>query len=179
MALQGDVRTVPVRELLSWLARRGATGTLSLSHGMVVRRFQLRGGRVEMASSAARDTMLGHLLVERGLITEAQLVEALERGRRTRARLGRTLTRAGLVSAADLSEVLARKVEDLLEETLSWSDGRFFFDDETRPGRHPALVHSAVDVEAVMGRIQAAPVAVSDADVLEANEIAPPGWPWV
>jgi hypothetical protein len=178
MALQGDVRTIPVRELMGWLARRGATGTLSLSRGMVVRRFQLRGGRVEMASSAARDTMLGRLLVERGLITEAQLAEALERCRRSRARLGGTLTRAGLVSAADLSEVLARKVEDLLEETLSWSDGRFFFDDETRPRPRPS-VPSDVDVEALIGRVQAAPVAVSDADVLEVNEIAPPGWPWV
>ena len=42
MALQGDVTTVPVRELLAWLARRRATGILSLSRGMEVWRFQLR-----------------------------------------------------------------------------------------------------------------------------------------
>jgi len=46
MALQGDVRTIPVRELLAWLARRRATGTLSLSRGMEVWRFQLRAGRL-------------------------------------------------------------------------------------------------------------------------------------
>ena len=33
MALQGDVSTIPVRELLGWLAGRRASGTLSLSRG--------------------------------------------------------------------------------------------------------------------------------------------------
>jgi hypothetical protein len=178
MALQGDVRTIPVRELLGWLARRRATGTLSLSRGMKAWRFQLRAGRVELASSAARETMLGRLLVHRGLIDEGQLADALERGRHSRARLGKTLARSGLVSAADLTEVLARKVEGLLEEALSWTEGRFFFDDEARPRKRPA-VPTVVDLEEVIGRAQAAPVTVTDADVLEVNEIAPRGWPWV
>jgi hypothetical protein len=179
MALQGDVSTIPVRELLGWLARRRATGTLSLSRGMEAWRFQLRSGRLEMASSAARETMLGRLLVERGLIDERQLASALARGRISRARLGRTLTRAGLISAEELSRVLMRKMEGLLEEALSWTDGRFFFDDDAGPARRPA-VPTDVDVEAVIRRAGAAePEAVNDADVLEVNEIAPPGWPWV
>lgn len=178
MALQGDVSTIPVRELLGWLAKRRATGTLSLSRGMMVWRFQLRLGRVEMASSAARDTMLGRLLVERGLIDEKQLAGALERGRRTGSRLGRILTREGLVTPEALSQVLTRKMEGLLSDALSWTEGRFYFDDESRPGRRPA-VRTAVDVEEMIGRLQAAPLAVSDADVLEEYELTPPGWPWV
>jgi hypothetical protein len=178
MALQGDVSTIPVRELLAWLAKRRATGTLSLSRGMIVWRFQLRAGRVEMASSAARDTMLGRLLVERGLIDEKQLASALERGRRTGSRLGRILTREGLVTPEALSQVLTRKMEGLLSDALSWTEGRFYFDDESRPGRRPA-VRTAVDVEEMIGRLQAAPLAVSDSDVLEEYELTPPGWPWV
>jgi hypothetical protein len=177
MALQGDVRTIPVRELLAWLARRRATGTLSLSRGMEVWRFQLRAGRVEMATSSARESMLGRLLVERGLIDEDQLASALKRGQ-VGARLGRTLTRAGLVSPAALTEVLAHKMERLLGEALTWTEGRFYFDDEARPGRRPAI-RTTVDVEAVIARQHAAPVTVTDADVLEVNELAPPGWPWV
>jgi len=178
MALQGDVTTVPVRELLSWLARRRATGTLSLSRGMAVWRFQLRAGRVEMASSAARDTMLGRLLVERGLIDEKQLAAALDRGRKTGSRLGRTLTREGLISAKTLSEVLTQKMEILLRDALTWTDGRFYFDDESRPGRRPAI-RTAIDVEEMMGRVHAAPLPVADADVLEEYDLTPPGWPWV
>jgi hypothetical protein len=175
MALTGDVATIPVPELLGWLARRRATGTLSLSRGMVAWRFQLRAGRVELASSAARGTMLGRLLVERGLIDEAQLARALAQGRRSRARLGKTLARAGLVSTAELAGVLAAKTEGLLEEALSWTDGRFFFDDQAMPRRRPAVL-SAIDLEALIGRARASePVAISDADVLEVREIAPGG----
>jgi hypothetical protein len=170
MALQGDVSTVPVRELLGWLARRRASGTLSLGRGMLAWRFHLRQGRVELASSAARESMLGRLLVERGLIDEAQLAAALERGRHSRARLGKTLARAGLVSAEDLAGVLAEKVEGLLEEALSWTEGRFFFDDERLPRKRPA-VPTAVDLAAFVGRVT--PHAVSDADVLEVSEIVP------
>jgi hypothetical protein len=169
MALQGDVTTIPVPELLGWLARRRATGMLSLSRGMSAWRFELRGGRVVLASSAARGTMLGRLLIERGLIDEAQLAAALEAGRRSRARLGKTLARAGLVSAEELSGVLAAKVEGLLEEALSWTDGRFFFDDQAAARRRPALA-TAVDLEALLRRLR--PVVVRDADVLEVTEIA-------
>jgi len=172
MAMQGDVRTVPVRELLAWLARRRATGILSLSRGMVVWRFQLRAGRVEMATSTERERMLGRMLVERGLIDERQLEAALKRGQPAGARLGRTLTRAGLVSPAALTEVLAHKMEGLLVDAMTWTDGRFFFDDEARPGRRPAI-RTTVDVEAVISRVHAAPVAVADADVLEVNELTP------
>jgi hypothetical protein len=173
MALEGDVTTIPVRELLGWLAQRRASGTLSLSRGMVAWRFHLRAGRVELASSAARGTMLGRLLVERGLIDEAQLATALERGRRTRARLGKILARSGLVSAAELAGVLTAKVEGLLDEALSWTEGRFYFDDQAVPRRRPA-VPSAIDLETVIGRAGTLQP-VNEADVLEVSEIAPPG----
>jgi hypothetical protein len=174
MALQGDVTTVPVRELLGWLARRRASGTLSLSRGMVAWRFQLRAGRVVMASSAEKDSMLGRLLVERGLIDEAQLAAALEKGRRSRARLGKTLERAGMVSAGVLAEVLSAKVERLLEEALSWTEGRFYFDDQALPRRRPA-VPTSIDLAALAARQPREAVAVNDADVLEVSEIAPRG----
>jgi hypothetical protein len=177
MALQGDVTTVPVRELLIWLARRRATGTLSLSKGMMAWRFQLRGGCVELAASADRQTMLGHLLVDRGLIDQPQLEAALAEGKRTRARLGKTLAKQGLVSAGALADLLSAKVESLLGEALTWTEGRFFFDDEPLPRKRPA-VRTAVDLRAIIGRGPEQALPVSDADVLEVSEIAPPGWPW-
>ena len=51
MALKGDLQTLPLRDLLGWLAQKEASGTLSLSRGMMARRFQLRGGRVMLSSS--------------------------------------------------------------------------------------------------------------------------------
>src|SRR5438105_15459329 len=103
MALEGDLTTVPVRELWAWLASRRATGVLTLARGMRVWRFHLRDGQVVLATAAAGATPLGRMLVERGLIDEAQLAAALAQGRRSRARLGRTLARQGVVAADDLA----------------------------------------------------------------------------
>jgi hypothetical protein len=168
MALQGDVATISMRDLLGWLADRRASGTLSLGRGMVAWQFHLREGRVLLASSANKEALLGELLVERGLIDETQLAAALERCRRSRARLGRTLTRAGLVKPDDLSRVLAEKAQRLLEEALTWTEGSFFFDDTALPKRRPA-VQTTVDLAAVL---EAAPVAVTDDDVIEITELA-------
>jgi hypothetical protein len=51
MPLEGDLETMAVAELLGWLAERRATGQLTMTQGMVARRFHLRGGRVMLASS--------------------------------------------------------------------------------------------------------------------------------
>src|SRR5687767_6876708 len=130
MALEGDLRTMPVRELLGWLAERKATGQLSLSRGMVARRFHLRAGRVNLASSTEEASLLGRLLVEAGLLDEKRLQQVLgsRSSAASRARLGKTLVEAGLVSAADIARVLASKVERLLSDALTWTDGAFHFD---------------------------------------------------
>jgi hypothetical protein len=142
---------------------------------MVVWRFQLRDGRVELASSAARESMLGNLLVERGLLTEGELALALAECRRRHTRLGQTLVRAALVSPEQIFDVLAAKAEGLIEDALSWTEGRFFFDDEAVGRRRPTL-RTDVDLGAVIDRAQTTqPVTVTDDDVLEVSEIVPPG----
>jgi type IV pilus assembly protein PilB len=55
----------------------------------------------------ARRKQIGNLLLERGVITENQLIEALEEQKKTGELLGRIFIRKGLISKADLLSVLA------------------------------------------------------------------------
>jgi hypothetical protein len=159
MALQGDVATFPLRDLLEMLARTRASGRLSVSRGMAARRFHLVQGRVMLASSSDEQTLLGRMLIERGLIDQQQLEQALairtqatSRGRsRPHPRLGKTLTEAGLISSEQLAGVLEEKIERMLIDTLAWPDGHFYFDDEAAP-RRPAAVTSVVDLADLLGR---------------------------
>ncbi len=64
--------------------------------------------RVQRASSGV--TPLGALLVGAGLITSEQLDEALEEQQRSRGKLGRILIDRGLVREADLVRMLSRQV---------------------------------------------------------------------
>lgn len=176
MALQGDLTTLPVRQLLTWLAEGQVSGQLSLSQGMVVRRFHLRGGKVVLASSSEEPNLLGRLLVDRGLVSQAKLDEVLGgrggRGRR-RPRLGKALAEAGLVSPTVLGRVLAEKVERLLTGALTWTEGTFYFDDAA-PARRPAALLTSVDLAALLERGPAPAdaadeelMAVTDTDVIE------------
>jgi hypothetical protein len=179
MALTGDLETMPVRELLGWLATRRATGQLTLSRGMVVRRFHLRKGQVLMASSSEADGLLGQLLLSEGLVTAQQLEGVLGRRARSRARLGKALEQAGLVDAGVLGRVLSDKVERLLRDSLVWGEGAFHFQVGAQP-RRQAAVATAVDLAALLARAAdgkrpapaaEAEVAVTDADVIEARPL--------
>ena len=128
MAFEGDVATFPVGDLLAWLAQRRATGVLSLTRGLTARRFYLRAGEVRLVSSSEQEMLLGQLLVERALLKPEALAQALAARGRSRARLGRLLTRGGLVPRAELQAILADKTRRLLADAIAWRDGRFFYE---------------------------------------------------
>ena len=87
---------------------------------------------------------LGQLIVERGLVTEAQLEQALSEQRRTGQRMGETLLKMGAISSLDLARVLADHL------------GLPFVDLRSRP---PDLVLAALIPEQVARRYCALPVA--------------------
>jgi len=184
MALEGDVGTFPLADLFAWLARSRATGTLTLARGMTIRRFHLRRGRVRMVSSSEQEMLLGHLLVERRLLTREALDETLAGRGRSRARLGRLLMRGGLVSAEELQEILVEKVRRLLGDALTWSEGRFHYEaaaaspdrDEVPRRARRGEIAVAVDLKAALAQLrrdgspaEAADswVVVDDSDVIE------------
>ncbi|HEY0711131.1 MAG TPA: DUF4388 domain-containing protein [Polyangia bacterium] len=176
--MQGDVSTMPVRELLGMLARTRATGRLSISRAMEARRFHLREGRVILASSSEPKQLLGKLLVDRGLLDQAQLARALKSRPTPTSRLGRTLSKEGLVPAKALAQVLADKIERLLNDFLTWQDGQFHFDPgvAAEPEEVQTGVSASVDLEALLRRHaeQAAKTwVVADADVIEAIPLRP------
>lgn len=189
MALQGDLQTVPLRDVLGWLSVRRASGTLSLSRGRVARRFQLRGGRVMLSTSTEEEMLLGRLLMARGLIDGEQLQNALTDGDGVRPRLGTALIRAGLVSADDLRGVLTDKVRRLLLDALAWRDGGFYFDDTPPAPRRPTvsaivgladLLTAALDPAALDGLPaldDADDVIVADEDIIEIIELTQPRRP--
>jgi hypothetical protein len=172
MALEGDLGTLPVRELLGWLARRRASGTLSLTRAMAAWQLRLREGCVVVATSSSGASLLGRLLVERGLLEEGQLAGALERSRRSHARLGRTLVRSRLVSAEALTAVLSDQGRRVLGDILAWTEGRFFFDDAAPADDRPA-VPAAVDLGSYLAEHPVGdPLTVEDADVVEVEELS-------
>jgi hypothetical protein len=172
MALEGDVGTFPPCDLFAWLADRRATGVVTLTRGMTIRRFHLRGGRVRLVSSSEQEMLLGQLLLERNLLDAAALARALEGRRRSRAHLGRVLLRGGLVAPEDLRGILAEKVRRLLADALTWTDGRFLFEPGPAPARGAIAV--SIDLRFVLDQVLAdRALIVRDSDVIESRPAEP------
>jgi hypothetical protein len=189
MALQGDLQTLPLRDVLGWLSTRRASGTLSLSRGRVARRFQLRAGRVMLSTSTEEEMLLGRLLMARGFIDSDQLQSALSTSNGVRPRQGTALIRAGLVSAADLRGVLTEKIRRLLLDALAWQDGGFYFDDTPPAPKRPTIA-AVVGLADVLAATDFGPsaaaltagededdVIVTDEDIIEIIELTQPRRP--
>jgi hypothetical protein len=67
--------------------------------------------RWTMASAAKR--RLGDIIVERGLVTEAQLNQALEAQRASGAKLGEVLVELGFITRVGLAGVITEQWDDL------------------------------------------------------------------
>ena len=149
MALEGELQTLPLRDLLDWLARRRASGRLTLSRGMTVRQFHLRDGRVTLVNSSEEWTRLGQLLIDRGLVEETEVAQMLEQRSSSRTRLGRLLIDAGVISGLQLGTVLGEKSRALLLDCLAWDGGDFHFDDQALARRQEAG-SSPVDLQELL-----------------------------
>jgi hypothetical protein len=128
--LSGALKDIQLPVMLQTLAVNGSTGRLTLTQrdGQAV--LVLREGRIiYAATNSARETF-GSILLHRGLITEADLTEALERqhaGPEPR-RLGRILIEMGRIEERVLRGVMRHQTEEVISELQRWKTGFFRFD---------------------------------------------------
>ncbi len=105
---------LPLDELLSHLAARRATGTLSVTTPRFLKKIFLLDGFLGGVSSNDPRELLGHFLVGWGLIDADQLGEAMRVQERLGTPLGRIVERMGLVDADLLKQALVAQAEETL-----------------------------------------------------------------
>ena len=136
MTLRGSLRTMPVADVLDWLERRQPAGELTLDRANQTRRFQIAGGALVGASSTDPAEYLGQILINTGVLSEAQLRDAYATQQSDGILLGKILLIGGVVAEAQLREAIELKIREGLYDAMSWSEGAFQFDpagDTPRP----------------------------------------------
>ena len=93
-----------------------------------------------------RPIPLGRLLIERGLLTEQQLVEGLLEQNRTGDRLGQVLIRLGFVEAPNVAMALATQHGGPLKTEYGFATG--FPGEPTEPGTDPSETPERSESEA-------------------------------
>jgi hypothetical protein len=137
--LTGNLRTVPLSDLLQLVSAAGKSGMLSVSQeGKKRQIYFMKGNIVCATASGSEDELLGNLILTQKKIPRSELERALSLQKLTRRRLGSLLQEMGLLSREELVKLLRFQVEEIVYNLFGWNSGEFtFYEGESPP---PELV---------------------------------------
>jgi len=152
--LRGDLRVVPLAEVLQLLDVQEQSGVLTVERSGARVDIYFRRGRVDqaIADGVPDEFLLGRFVTDAELMTRADFEGFLEsRGSGSGQKLiGQQLVRLGHLAEADLKSCLTRQSSELIYEILRWRHGRFRFGAGME--LPPPVIDAALglDVEAVL-----------------------------
>ncbi len=151
-ALTGDLRVIPLAEVLQLIDHQEQSGVLTVTRGTARIELYFRKGRIDQALSEGleEDLLLGRYIVDAELMGRQDFDGFLASRQAGSKLIGSQLVKLGYLGAPDLKAALARQSSELVYETLRWRWGRF----QLTVGRElPAPVVEAsleLDVEAIL-----------------------------
>jgi hypothetical protein len=148
MSLKGNVKTMPLPDLLTFLHGRSSTGTLELTRENIWKRLYFEKGRLISSGSSDPNEYLGHFLIARGKITEDQLTQAMETQQKTKVMLGKILVMIGAVTEEEMLELLEVKCKETMLSVFFWEEADFEFLDNQLPDVR--LLPVSLDVEPII-----------------------------
>lgn len=143
MSLSGTLDTMPVHELIGWMAKKKSTGILTLKRAGVAKTMTIESGQVINAASTDAREYLGQFLINFGVVTEDQLQKAFETQLETKVLLGRILVMTGLAKEEQIHRILELKIRESFLDVFLWDQGNFNFQDGIVPDE-PSVVQVSV-----------------------------------
>jgi serine/threonine protein kinase len=120
---QGRLGRVTLARLLFRLARRRHAGMLRIESHPHHKELFLRRGDPVLVTSSMPDELLGTYLLNRKIITEEQLEQALNRLNEFGGRLGDAMVGERILSTNDLFRYLGEQLQDRILNIFTWREG--------------------------------------------------------
>jgi DNA-binding response OmpR family regulator len=151
--LRGDLRVVPLAEVLQLLDVQEQSGILTVERSGARVDMYFRRGRVDqaVAEGVPDEYLLGRFVLDAELMQRSDFEAFLESRAGTNQRLiGQQLVKLGYLAEPDLKSCLTRQSSELIYEILRWRHGRFRF--AAGLELPPSVIDAALalDVEAVL-----------------------------
>jgi len=140
MGLKGDLSTMGLEDILQWLAVGKKVGVLELKGFLHTKRVAFHDGKITSVWSSDPREYLGQYLLAFNRITEDQLREALATQEDENQLLGRILVNRQLVTEAEIRRIVQMKVEESIFDTFLWDMGTFEFHDNQPPQQKSMLL---------------------------------------
>lgn len=128
-ALEGDLGHFLPTEVLQLVQLAQATGRLELSRGDEQVDVFFERGRAIHARTTGASVLTGEVLVHRGVVPQAAVVQALavQRHHAPDSRIGALLVAAGAVTRPQVAQAVHETVRRILYGAILWREGRFAF----------------------------------------------------
>ena len=141
MAIKGSLKEASLPDVLQLLAMGKKSGCLSVTHRSNFGYIYFNKGKISYASIVNRRDRLGDILVKSGLISPAQLEQAVAAQDRARdKRLGEILVALTFISREELHTQIRGQIEDAVFFLFTWTQGTFNFEADIRPEEQDFLV---------------------------------------
>ncbi len=128
VGFRGNLKSVALPTILQILSTDNRTGVLHFEQGQAIRAICLKDGRIVAASGRERQR-LGQILYDRGLISQEQLEEALEKTKEEKKRLGEVLLDLGYINEDSLKELIRYQIQEAVLDISLWAEGDFEYRD--------------------------------------------------
>lgn len=133
----GALGKVSFARLLFRLQRRRCDGMLRVVAGEMVKQFFFRRGQPIAATSTNMEERLGSYLVNRRIITEAQLQRGLDRLAEFGGRLGDALVGERVLPTHDLFQYLTEQLQDRIRDVFTWAQADWAWFPDVEPTNPP------------------------------------------
>ncbi|MHC4600208.1 MAG: DUF4388 domain-containing protein, partial [Planctomycetota bacterium] len=134
MELKGNLDSKSLQEIFTALAQNRQIGTLIVSDGESTKYIYFARAGVRLLSSGKRKNIrLGDLLVKLNRITPDQLQAVLARQEETGEMVGKILTDWGLVTEAEIDEAVSSQIEEEIFDLFTWDNATFKFTEGAPP----------------------------------------------
>jgi hypothetical protein len=145
--LQGRIEQFTLPEILQLIASGRKSGTLGIQKDDSIVMIYFKDGKIIYGYGPRQTYHLGHLLRERGILSEKDLEEAVRVQSRTEnsRRLGEIMISRHFIERSDLEKVVKSQIEELLYSLLSWRSGSFKFYENQFPTDEEILVSISVE----------------------------------
>ena len=133
MALEGTLRDFSFADILQLISLQRKTGVLTLKNEGNVVTISFLDGNIIGSSSLSQhpEDRIGLILLKQGVISEAELEQALKSQEETLQRLGRILIDHGMVVSDAVRKALSRQILQIIFRVFRWGDGDYHFSQET------------------------------------------------
>lgn len=111
-----------------YVGRRSGLLVFTRGHDSYAVRF--RKGHIVHGQSSVPQAHLGEIMVDQGLLRQADLERATTVVRDTRKRLGQVLVEMGIIPRGQLEDALALQVREHLLSVFAWNEGVCAFEDQ-------------------------------------------------